>query len=155
MNFVKGDKSVSNCLVAPSFMSPPHPPYILTLNAFYLDLLGWHPFLVLSNLRDVKISLNLQRNPDVTILIMVPKVNHTHIHTCKKKTTHKASVTTNFLSRPSCQFLSTRYQGTKQVHPLHIVCKYPVIQFPMKTANLTCNLIHLRLAFTPNARFKR
>ena len=53
------------------------------LNALYLRLLEWHASLVLSNFRDVKVSLKLHRSPDVTIHITVPK--HTHIHTCKQE----------------------------------------------------------------------
>ena len=35
------------------------------LNALYLGLLEWHASLVLSNLRDVKVSLKLHRSPNV------------------------------------------------------------------------------------------
>ena len=64
------------------------------LNALYLRLLEWHASLVLSNFRDVKVSLKLHRSPDVTIHITVPKHTHTYIH-ANKKTTHRASANSN------------------------------------------------------------
>ena len=66
------------------------------LNAVYLGLLEWQASLVLSKLRDVKVSLKLHRSPDVTVHITVPKHTQTYIHANKKTThMHRASANSN------------------------------------------------------------
>ena len=52
---------------------------------------AWHALLVLSNLRYLNISLVLLRSPDITMHNGNQSQIHTHIHTCNKKTTHRAS----------------------------------------------------------------
>ena len=52
---------------------------------------AWHALLVLSNLRYLKISLVLRRSHDITMHNGNQSQIHTHIHTCNKKTTHRAS----------------------------------------------------------------
>ena len=53
---------------------------------------AWHAFLVLSNLRYLKISLALQRSPDITTHNGTSKRNtHTYIHANKKTTPQRTS----------------------------------------------------------------
>ena len=96
-----------------------HQTFSLSLS---LSGFAWHAFLVLSNLRYLKISLAPRRSPDITMHDGTQ--SQTHIHTyihSNKKTTHRAS-SKNFVYRPSGQCLSARSNGTKQAHPLLIVC---------------------------------
>ena len=58
----------------------------LSLSLSSLSGFAWHAFLVLSNLRYLKIPLALQRTTDITMHNGTSKRNtHTHIHTCKQK----------------------------------------------------------------------